>query len=56
MEPEKTEMLQRFLTWHTPVKEIMVPAIDIIMLNANATIKDALAIFCKISIFSLAGL
>ena len=31
----------------TPVKDIMVPATDIVSVNANATIKDTLDIFGK---------
>lgn len=48
IEREKTEMLQNiFDLGHTPVKEIMVPATDIISIEASTTIKDALALFSE---------
>ncbi|MCX5922408.1 MAG: hemolysin family protein [Candidatus Dependentiae bacterium] len=48
MEPEKTEMLQNvFDLGHTPVKEIMVPATDIISVNVSTTIKNTLELFSK---------
>ena len=46
IESEKTEMLQNiFDLGKTPVKDIMVPATDIISVNVKATIKETLAIF-----------
>jgi putative hemolysin len=46
IEEEKNEMLQNiFELGRTPVKEIMVPATDIVMVNSEATIKDTLKIF-----------
>ena len=46
IEEEKNEMLQNiFELGRTPVKEIMVPATDIVMVNSDATIKDTLKIF-----------
>jgi CBS domain containing-hemolysin-like protein len=46
IEEEKNEMLQNiFELGRTPVKEIMVPATDIVMVNSEATIKDTLTIF-----------
>lgn len=46
IETEKTEMLQNiFDLGRTPVKEVLVPATDIVSVNANATIKDTLEIF-----------
>lgn len=46
METEKTEMLQNiFDLGRTPVKEVLVPATDIISVSVNATIKDTLEIF-----------
>jgi len=46
IEAEKTEMLQNiFELGRTPVKEIMVPATDIISVDVNTTIKGTLAIF-----------
>lgn len=46
MEQEKTEMLKNiFDLGHTPVKEIMVPATDIVSINVTATIKDTLDVF-----------
>lgn len=46
IEAEKSEMLQNiFELGHTPVKEIMVPATDIVMVTSDATIKDTLAVF-----------
>ncbi len=48
IETEKTEMLQNiFDLGSIPVKEIMVPATDIISVNVKATIKDTLNIFSK---------
>lgn len=48
MEREKTEMLQSiFKLGSKPVREIMVPAIDIIMVNERASMKEALEIFTK---------
>jgi magnesium and cobalt exporter, CNNM family len=48
MEREKTEMLQSiFKLGSKQVKEIMVPAIDIIMLEAGTTIKESFEIFSK---------
>ncbi len=46
IEAEKNEMLQNiFELGKTPVKEIMVPATDIVMVTSDSTIKDTLAIF-----------
>lgn len=48
METEKTEMLQNiFDLGNTQVKEIMVPATDIISVDVNASIKDTLEVFQK---------
>jgi len=48
METEKTEMLQNiFDLGRTPVKEIMVPATDVISVDLNATIQDVLDAFGK---------
>jgi len=48
MEREKTQMLQNiFELGRTPVKEIMVPAPDIISISAQATVKDTLTVFAK---------
>ncbi len=48
MDPEKTEMLRNiFELGSTPVKEIMVPATDIVSININTSIQDALKIFSK---------
>lgn len=48
MEREKTEMLQSvFKLGSKPVKEIMVPALDIVMINADMSIKKALETFSK---------
>lgn len=46
IEQEKNEMLQNiFELGKTPVKEIMVPTTDIVMVTSDATVKDTLAIF-----------
>ena len=48
METEKTEMLQNiFELGHTPVKEILIPANDIVSVSAEATINDILSIFVQ---------
>ncbi|MGB8467917.1 MAG: hemolysin family protein [Candidatus Babeliales bacterium] len=48
MEREKTEMLQSiFKLGSKQVKEIMVPAIDIVMLDARATLKESFEVFSK---------
>lgn len=48
IELEKTEMLQNiFELGRTPVKEIMVPATDIISIEANTPIKETLEVFSK---------
>ena len=48
METEKTEMLQNiFELGKTPVKEVMIPATDIISINATNSIQDALNLFAK---------
>lgn len=48
METEKTEMLQNiFDLGHTPVKEIMIPATDIVSVDVNTTLKDTLELFSK---------
>lgn len=48
MEAEKSEMLKNiFDLGLTPVKDIMVPATDIVSVNATATIRDTLEIFGK---------
>jgi CBS domain containing-hemolysin-like protein len=50
MDTEKTEMLQNiFELGSTPVRDIMVPATDMVSVNANTTIKETLAIFSKYS-------
>ena len=57
MEKEKTEMLQSiFNLGHKPVKEIMVPAIDIIMINVESSIEDALELFSKYQFSRLASI
>lgn len=46
IEEEKSEMLQNiFELGYTPVKEIMVPATDIVMVTSDSTVKDTLAVF-----------
>lgn len=46
MESEKTEMLQSiFSLSQTPVKEIMVPSTNIVTINVDASIQDALNLF-----------
>ena len=46
IEEEKSEMLQNiFELGRTPVKEIMVPATDIVMVTSDSTIKDTLCVF-----------
>lgn len=46
IETEKTEMLQSIFNFGSkPVKEIMVPMVDIIMIDAQETLKDALKKF-----------
>lgn len=48
MEPEKTAMLQSiFKLGSKQVKEIMVPSLDVIMLNADSTIRESFDIFSK---------
>lgn len=48
IEQEKNEMLQNiFELGKTPVKEIMVPTTDIVMVTSDATVKDTLAIFAN---------
>jgi Hemolysins and related proteins containing CBS domains len=48
METEKTEMLRNiFELGHTPIKEIMVPANDIISVDVSTSIKEVLNIFAK---------
>ncbi len=48
MEPEKTEMLRNvFELGSTPVREIMVPATDIVSIDVNTPLKHALTIFSK---------
>jgi putative hemolysin len=48
MEPEKTEMLSNiFELGRTPVKEIMVPSTDIVSVDVNISIQDALQVFSK---------
>lgn len=48
MEKEKSGMLQSiFRLGSKQTKEIMVPAIDIVMLNINSTIKESFDVFCK---------
>jgi len=48
METEKTEMLHNiFELGHTPIKEIMVPATDIISVDVNTTINQILEMFAK---------
>ncbi len=46
IEEEKNEMLQNiFELGRTPVKEIMVPATDIVMVTSDSTVQDTLAVF-----------
>lgn len=48
MDPDKTEMLQNiFRLGKKPVKEIMIPEIDIISIDANLKTKNALLLFSK---------
>jgi len=48
METEKTEMLQNiFELGKTPVKEVMVPATDIVSIDSSSSIQDALNLFAK---------
>jgi putative hemolysin len=48
IEAEKTEMLQNiFELGRTPVREIMVPATDIISVSAKSTIKETLNVFLE---------
>lgn len=48
LEKEKTEMLQAiFALGHTPVKEIMVPATDIISIDVSTSISEVLNILAK---------
>lgn len=48
IESEKSEMLKNiFDLGKTPVKEIMVPATDIISISVNTSIKDTLSTFAK---------
>jgi len=48
MEIEKTEMLQNvFELGHTPVKDIMAPMTDVISLNVETSINQALEVFAK---------
>jgi len=46
MESEKSEMLRSiFELGTTPVKEVMVPAVDIVSINIESTVKEALELF-----------
>jgi len=48
LESEKTEMIQNvFELGRTPVKEIMVPATDIVCLNIETPLKEALQVFSE---------
>ncbi|MBT4856320.1 HlyC/CorC family transporter [bacterium] len=48
VESEKTEMLQNILEIaNTPAREIMVPEIDIVSIDAQLTVRDALQVFAK---------
>lgn len=48
MEKEKTEMLQSiFNLGHKPVKEIMIPAIDIVMINVESSIEEVLELYSQ---------
>ncbi|MCL5436755.1 MAG: hemolysin family protein [Candidatus Dependentiae bacterium] len=48
MDPEKTSMLQSvFRLSTTPVKDIMVPAPDIVMIDSKKTVQDAYQLFNK---------
>jgi len=48
METEKTEMLQNiFDLGKTPVKEVMIPATDVVTIDVKSNMKEALAIFAK---------
>ncbi len=48
LEPEKTEMLQNiFEIGHTLIKEVMVPATDLVSINVNMPIQEVLNIFSE---------
>jgi Hemolysins and related proteins containing CBS domains len=48
METKKTEMLQNiFDLGTTPIKEVMVPSTDVVSINANCSLADALEIFSE---------
>lgn len=48
LEPEKTEMLQNiFEIGHTLIKEVMVPATDLISINVDTPIQEVLNIFSE---------
>jgi len=48
METEKTEMLQNVLELgKTPVKEVMIPATDMVCIALNSSIQDAFNLFSK---------
>lgn len=48
IESEKSEMLKNiFELGKTPVKEVMIPSVDIISINIETSIKDALSAFSK---------
>lgn len=48
IEPEKTEMLQNiFEIGHTLIKEVMVPATDLISININTPIQEVLNVFSE---------
>jgi len=48
LEPEKTEMLQNiFEIGHTLIKEVMVPATDLISINVNMPIQEVLNTFSE---------
>lgn len=48
IESEKSEMLKNiFELGKTPVKEVMVPAVDIVSIDVNTSIRDTLTLFSK---------
>ncbi len=48
MDPSKTQMLKNiFELGNTPVRDIMVPATDVILLDVHMSLKEAFAIFSK---------
>lgn len=48
IEPEKTAMLKNiFELGHKPIKDIMIPATDMILIDIKKTVKDTLTLFSK---------